>query len=80
MIRMRRLPFRPFLGKDQPSFDGFSKANLVGENRSLRQRRLEGKQCRFDLVRIEIHLRVQKRASELLGIGNGMPLAQLVSK
>ena len=80
MMRMRRSPFGPFLREDQPGLDGLSEADLIGKDRALGQRRLESEKRRFDLVRIEIDLRIKQGASELSGIGNGMPPAQLVRK
>jgi hypothetical protein len=68
------LPFRPLLRDDQARLNGLAQANLIGEQRAFGQRRLEGKERDFNLVGVEIHLRIHKRTGQLLHAIRGAAL------
>ena len=74
------LPLRPSLRKDKTRLDGLAQANLVGQQRALRKRRVESEQRRVHLVRIQIHLRAGNRAGELLHAVRRAALGQLVGE
>ena len=72
--RMRRRPPSISAQATKSGLDGFSEADLVGKDRALGEGRFEREKRSLDLMRIEVHLRVEQCASELLGIGGRMPL------
>ena len=72
--------FRPFLGKDEARFDGFSKTDFIGENGALGQRRLERKERGLNLVRVEIDLRVEQCSRQFFGVGNRMAPAEFMGE
>ena len=55
------LSFGPFLREDQARLDGLAETDFVCQQRLFRQRRVEGKQGGFDLVRVQIDLSVNER-------------------
>ena len=70
----------PFLGNDEACLDGLAEADLVGEQGTLRQGRVERKKRGVDLMRIEIDLRTGDRTGELFRAVGGAALGQLVSE
>ena len=60
--------FAPPLGAalcdDQPGFDGFAEADFIGKDDAAREGIAAGKECSIDLVRVEIHLRINQRRGE----------------
>jgi len=74
------VPLSPLLGEEDASFDGFAQADLIGENCPFGEGRPKGEERRFDLVRVEVDLRVCEGASKLLdGVGAGT-LCELVGE
>ena len=74
------LPLRPFLGNDQPGFDGFSQADLVCEDRPLRKRRAESEQRGVYLVGIQVHLSASHRACKLLHAVRGAAFREFIGE
>jgi len=71
---------RPSLGEDKPCLNSLAQAHFIRENSAFGKRRLEREQCRFDLVWIQVDLRVYKRTRELLNTVRGAALGQLVGE
>ena len=74
------LALGPLLGKEQPRFDGLPEPHLIGEDRPLRERALEGEEGGFDLMRVEIHLRVGEHRGQFLDAIRGAAPSQLVGE
>ena len=53
------LALGPALGDQQASFNGLAQANLVGQDHAFGKWIAGGEQRRVDLVRVQIHLRIQ---------------------
>jgi hypothetical protein len=70
----------PSLREQDTRFDGLTKANLVGEDRALGQRRTEGKEGGFNLMRIQVNLRVRECGREFVHIVRARPFRQLMGK
>ena len=58
------LALRPALQNHQTGLNGFTQADLIRQNHAVRQRILAGKQGGIDLMRIQIHLRIDQRARQ----------------
>ena len=54
----------PALGYHQTSLDGFAQAHFVGQDDPFGQRAVKGKQGRFDLVGIQVHLGIDQRGGQ----------------
>ena len=80
MIRMRRFPSVHFWARTRPASIVFPRPTSSARIAPLESGRFEREECRLDLMRIQIHLRVEKCAGELLGIGDRMPAAELMRK
>ena len=52
----------PPLREHQPRLDGLAKPDLVGQQHTTRERRLEGEQRRVDLVRVQVDLGIDQGA------------------
>ena len=67
------LALRPFLREDQARLDGLAETDLVGQQRALGERRLEGEQGGIDLMGIQIDLGARRRrqASRRCPAGSG---------
>jgi hypothetical protein len=52
---------RPELAHHDAGLDGFSEADLVGQDHPLRQGRVECEESRLDLMRVEVHGCIEKR-------------------
>ena len=74
------LALRPLLREHEPGFDGLAEADFVGQQRALRERRLEGEERRVDLMRIQVDLRARDRARELLDAVGREASRQLVGE
>ena len=60
------LALRPALREDQTRLDGLAEPDLVGEDRPPGQGGAEREQRGLDLVRVQVHLRIDKGAGQLL--------------
>lgn len=74
------LAFGPVLREHQARLNGFAEAHLVGEDRALRKRRSEREERRFDLMRVEVHLRIYQRPRELFRTVGGTALGEFVGE
>lgn len=50
------LPFGPFLGKNETRLDGLAETDFIGEQGTFGEGRVEGKQSRIHLMRVQIDL------------------------
>src|SRR6266498_4442754 len=71
---------RPSLGEDKPRLDCLAQTHFIRENGAFGKRRLEREQGCFDLMRIQVDLRVYERTRELLNTVRGAALGQFVSE
>src|SRR3954469_11821334 len=78
--RNKAFALRPFLGNDQTGFDGLPQTYLIRENGTFRQWRFECKEGCFDLMRVQVYLRIQKRSRELLKAVRRAAFSQLVGE
>lgn len=78
--RQAPLPLCPSLREDQARLDGLAQADLIRQQRPLRQGRIKGKQGSFDLMRIEVYLGIDQCPGEPLRAVGGAPFGQLVSE
>ena len=67
-------------GASKAGLHGFAETHLVGEQGALGERRIERKQRRIHLMRIEIDLRIDQRASQLLNAIRGAAASQLMGE
>src|SRR5262249_24011192 len=65
--------FSPILTKNNPCLDGLAKPHLVRKDNSFRQRRVQSEERGFNLVRIEINSRVEKRHGQTIQSSGGSP-------
>jgi len=68
------------LGKDEPRFDSLTQSHFIRKNGTFGKGRLERKQRSFDLMRVQVNLRVHERTCELLDTVRGTALRQLVGE
>lgn len=61
--------FRPELAKDDARLDGLPQPDLIRQDHALRQRGLQGKECRLDLVWVQIHSGVEQRHRQAIQPG-----------
>lgn len=74
------LPLCPFLREHQPGLDGLAESDFVREKCPLRERRPECEQRGFNLMGIEVHLRIHQRAGELLDTVRRTTLGQFMGE
>ena len=59
-------PFGPALRDDQTGLDGLAQTDLVGQDHAARKGIAAGEQRRLDLMRIQVHLRIDQGRSQRL--------------
>lgn len=74
------LAFGPALRDDHARFDSLPQPDFVGQDGAFRQRRLEREQRRIHLVGIQVHLRINQCAGELLQAVRRTAFGQLVGE
>ncbi len=74
------LPLRPLLREQQTCLDCLAQPYLVGKYRALRERALERKERRLDLMWIEIDLGVRQHCRQLLDAVGWTALCQLLGE
>ena len=80
MTRMRRLRSAHFWDSTRPGLDGLAKTDLVRQESTLGQRRVECEECGVNLMRVEVHLGTRHRTGELLRAVRRVALRQLVGE
>lgn len=69
--------FRPSLRNHQAGLNRFTQPDFVSQDCPLRERRPEGKQSGFYLVRVQVYLGIHESAGELLHAVDWAALRQL---
>ena len=73
-------PLRPFLAENDTGFDRLAEPNLVREDHTFCQRRLQREHGRLNLVRVQVHRSIEQRHRELISrAGRGL-LGQVMGK
>ena len=65
------LAFRPELAEHDSRLDPLPEANLVGQDDALGEGRLQGKERRLDLMRVEVDGRVEQRHRQTVHSAGG---------
>jgi len=72
------LALGPLLRQDEACLDGLAKADFIGEQHALGQRRIEGEQGGVNLVGVQVNLSARDRTGEALIAPGGETAGQAI--
>ena len=72
------LPLGPILRDDDTRLDCLPETDLVGKDHSRQKGRLKREECRINLVRLGLHLRVEQKAGKLAHVVTRVTALQFV--